>query len=225
MISYISASSVLQANPGQSIASGSYNNPGGDDVVMLIDVINYSGVDDVAAPTFNGVAATLIAKKGFNTLSSPQNWIYTYRLANPAVGSHTLSVSRSNTTSYMAVVARTYSGVNQDTPIDAYAVGGTDDAASVETQITTLINNSWVAINAGSQRALSAGSGVTARASWGNDQFLVGDSNGPISPAGLTSMTINIGGTSGRTTGVIMVALKPVDLAYNPAVGRRKILI
>lgn len=207
-ISFTGASSYFTAGGGSTTASGSYTCPGGSNRIMFISVSNFSGADDITTPTYAGVSATLIAKKGFNTLASPINYTYLYYLVAPTTGSNTLSVTRTNTTSGMQIACTTYDGASQTSVPDSYNTGGTDDAATVATSTTTVADNCWVVIGAGSQRNLTASSGVTLRAGSGV-QYVIGDSNGNITPAGSTSMTLAISGASSRLTGTIMASFAP----------------
>jgi hypothetical protein len=177
---------------------------------MFISVANFSGADDITAPTYNGVSATLVDKKGFNTLASPTNYAYLYYLVAPATGSNTLSCTRTNTTSTMFLDCVTYTGASQTGVPDASITGGTDDAATVTTSVTSVADNCWTVISAGSQRQITASSGVTVRAGSNTNQ-VIGDSNAAITPAGSSSIVLALSGESSRLTGTIMASFAPVS--------------
>lgn len=178
--------------------SVSYNhNVTGTSVLLVVGVHTYTANDVVNAPTYNGVALTLIDKV---KIGAPASWVYQFALANAPQGSHAVSVTTSAAVDF-AVVSASYTGVS-GLPADNFTrlwdpVGAAP--ISTTTTLTPNTNNTWtILVGASTGPPLGAGSGSTMRASSGEtlspwphaDRLAIFDSNGPISPAASTSMTI-----------------------------------
>lgn len=187
----------LGNNGGSGALSGAFNNVAG--TVMWIGGVGDScgsGADDVIAPTYNGVSATLVAKRTPASATS-NRMAYLYCLNNPATGSHTLSVT-STTNHFLLFGAVTYTGAATTGQPDASAVSDSGaNSASWPSALVTNADNCWVICLATQVNVPGAGTGFTQRtkdAAFGTWQL--GDSNGVITPAGSFSQTTTAGGGS-----------------------------
>ena len=176
----------------------------GNNRILFVGVVNFAPTDDLEAPKYGGVTMKLVGKQGFNSEASPGDWSYLYYLINPASGTNTLTVTRTDDTSTMHVVCTSYTGVKQSGVPDASAINVQDSGTSITTSVTTVADNCWTVLFCGAQKDVSAGTGTTDRKS--GIQNLIGDSNAPISPAGSTSMEVTMGDTESAT---IMASFAP----------------
>lgn len=163
--------------------------------------------DKITGITYNGVAMTQQKKQGVNV----NQYLYLYDLVAPATGANNVVITSSSSTD-IGGKANSYTGVKQTGQPDATASGTA--TGNLTLNLTTTDNNCWSIIIA---RNLSlgvpgAGTNVTARASGG--LFLLGDSNGSITPAGSFSQTAT---AASGTTGGCMLSFSPVASA--PSVG------
>jgi hypothetical protein len=187
-------------------ASGSHT-CSGSDRILFAGIVNFAPTDDLEAPTYGGVAMTLVDKQGFNSEASPGDWSYLYYLINPASGSNTLSVTRTDTTSSMHMVCTSYTGAKQSGVPDASAKNVQDSGTSLTTSVTTVANDCWTVLFCGAQKEVAPGTGTTERVPGVlGVQNLIGDSNGDITPAGSTSMEVTMGDTTSAT---IMASFAP----------------
>jgi hypothetical protein len=163
----------------------------GTDMFMCVGAVS-SGVftDNTTAVSYNSVAATKRASQN-DTGSAIGNALAMWTLSDPATGANTVSMTTSSGSVFG--FAATYSGA------DAYDNSTQKRQAastSSTTSLTTVADNCWTAIvvtDGGSNPV--AGSGTTQRGST-TGAALYGDSNGPKTPAGSTSMTFTWTGTS-----------------------------
>jgi hypothetical protein len=187
--------------------SGSFTTSGSNRLLTVCIRHNDGSSGFGGTISYAGTSLTRAATKGFNTLSSPANWVDLYYLINPASGSNQLVISGTAANAGGTFPFVSYNGVNQTSFPDALVTGGVDDGVtSWTTTITPIAGNAWAVICAGSQRDLYAGTGVTQRVI-GSGPFF-GDSNGPISGTyGMTLYHIN-GETNGG--GSIVASFAPV---------------
>lgn len=175
---------------------------------FLVVAITSSGIAGTAV-TYNGVSMTLLATVGIGVTKF-------FYLSNPASGTNTISVSGSSSGQQGCAVS--YTGVD---PTGNPSVTSLTDSGAATTTITNSINttvdNSWV-IGMGEYEninlvSLVASTGATQRVNLASDfgtGYAIGifDSNGPKTPAGSYSMTLNVSGLSGRMI-LWNLALKP----------------
>lgn len=160
--------------------------------------------DDVTSVTYNGVSATQLMKiRSFDG----EGWNYIYGLLAPASGTHNIVVTITGTAgSRLYICGVSYSGVKQTGLPDATASQvQTINGVTTTMVITTVANNCWSVMytmdNGGG--TLSASVGATERATGGANSRKFFDSNGPITPLGIYSMTVNDSANSKQTsTGV-----------------------
>ena len=180
----------------------------GSDRLLVVAVA--SNIDQVTGVTYAGVSMSLAAKKAY---SSPTETIYIYYLAGPASGTNDIVVSRTGTSSY-GLVAASYTGVDQTTPVDATNTGTNAVGTSSTLSVTSTVDNCWNIMMFGLQRGTTAGTGVGATRgsvpTWNLGYF---DTNAAISPAGSNSMTCTHANIPvGRMQGV-NIAIAPVSAA------------
>jgi hypothetical protein len=165
-----------------------------------------SGVDDLTSVTFDGVAATLLAKRVDNI---GQRFHYVYGLLNPHVGAHTVTVVRSGTSGLRFNEAdySNVSGFGAATPHDHGAANcGTD--TTLTTSLTTTAPNSWIYLGLinSTTSGPAAGAGLVYRGA-ALDYVSNFDSGGPIATPGAHSMTTTSAG-SGQSMSHVAVELK-----------------
>lgn len=118
--------------------------------------------DDMTGLTYAGVSAAAMA----DVKNGTDNRLYTYRLANPAVGTNN-AVWSQTTTGFFVTAVQSYTGVDQTTPVGT-PVTGTDASADTgfSASITTTVANSWIVAfirdNTGSS-TFTAGAGTVTR--------------------------------------------------------------
>lgn len=118
--------------------TGTINCTGSDALYVMVGT---NQAQNVTGMTYNGVTMTLA---GSNTTGSQKIWVY--RLASPATGSNTLSVSFDASCSYFHVAAIGFSGSNTGSlegasPSTSYS---SSNVSAANSSITTQYANSWV---------------------------------------------------------------------------------
>lgn len=191
----------------------------GTNLVLLVFLIDQSAT--ATGITYNGVAMTSLIS-GTSSGGSPYSC---WGLVNPATGAHTVSVAYTGTTTVRGFSA-SYSGVKQTGLPDASTAAGASSSASpFSHSITTVADSSWIVAacdeEAGVASSMTAGTNMTSRqtnVSVGNFALMIGDTNGPITPAGSTSQSFSWAGGAGFPN-IIQISLAPAGAAgtTNPA--------
>jgi len=120
--------------------------------------------------TFGGVALTAI-----NSIAGATVKVYLYYLINPPSGANNIVVTQTTNERQSFVVA-SYSGVDQDNPIDASDTGSGTNTAQAD--ITTTIANDWL-VSAGLVASTTTSvTGATTRHSISSSRCNFADSNG-----------------------------------------------
>lgn len=171
---------------------------------LFVGVKNFAGSPAPSSVTYAGSAMTLVKSTPF---SSSSRSLYLYALANPTSGANNIVVSFASAAS-MYIEAASYTGANQSVTMDA-STSSIGSGTTASPSLTTIANNCWTLgffdVDGGS--SITAGSGTIFRATVPtNAPPGLGDSNGPITPAGLT--TLNATFTSGGW-GALMVSFAP----------------
>jgi hypothetical protein len=200
------------AQDGTELAGGtsgtlSFNNVAGNLVVAAVYADN--SFDNVTGCTWNGSAMTKLATLT-NAQSSNGRYSYFFYILSAATGTHNIVCSASSADAF-GITAASYSGVSNTGQPDASTTNSSSAQANLTTSVTTVADNSWTilaefAYDGGSTP--TAGAGSTRRAvnsSFGTTGLF--DSNGPITPAGSTSM--NTERTFTVSIGHIMASFKP----------------
>lgn len=172
----------------------------GSDTVLLVapHVISGSVGDVVTGVTYNGVALTRLVYNNTNYTS------YIYGILSPDLGTHDIVVSFSSSYQNRGL-ATSYTGVLQSGLPDAFNTGSATFSTQMTISLTTIADNSWTVISSNSNQGVNAGAGTTQR--FISDQTFIGDSNGAITPEGLTSLQTLFG--SSAIAGGVMVSFAP----------------
>ena len=149
----------------------------------------------VSGVTVGGAAATLVGVQQDNTTPGVPTKVSLWRRIAPATGVQSIAVTMTaynQTSVYCAAVS--FTGVDQTTPEDAAATGGTSDSATSvgsSTPITTVTDNAWLVgiLHISDENALTqvGNAGTQVSAGTGTSAALrrVGLSyNGPATPTG-----------------------------------------
>jgi hypothetical protein len=164
--------------------------------------------DDISGVTFDGVAATLLAKRVSNI---GQRFHYVYGLLNPHVGQHTITVNSTNAHQFRTSAAD-YAGVSGfgATVVSAHPAGSCAIDTSLTTILTTTAANSGVFLSANfSVNGSVSATGATLRGDPAASYYVWNfDSGAPIAASGAShSITVNAPG-SGQSQSHIAVELK-----------------
>jgi hypothetical protein len=210
-IAYVN-SADLGNNSGSGSLTASYTVGSGANrllvVVFLGDASN--GNDDITAVTYAGVSLTLAAKIPAGSFTTTQQRLqYIYFLLNPASGANNVFISSTNN-HYLVAGCADYSGVAQSGQPDKTTTLVSASTTTITTTLTTVANNCWtVLMTQQFPNDPTAGAGSTVRVSGAAfSDWTILDSNGPITPAGSTSMTANFTSAIFEICGV-MVSFSP----------------
>lgn len=160
--------------------------------LLLTGVSSSSSTTAPTSVTYNGSAMTLLTS---GTWFFSGGKVYLYGLLAPSSGTHNVVITFAATQSVHSSTA-SYSGVFQSLTPDAIATPTSGAATSTTLTLTTVANNCWTFYFA-VDTVVSAGSGATLRTTGASPVSGVFDSNGPKTPAGSTSGTMNFS-TSGQ---------------------------
>ena len=168
-----------------------------------LNLISYVGVGhlgandaDLTGVTVGGVAATKIVSIQRSDLVA---WVSLWQLIAPASGVVSVAVTLNASIRHI-VMAAAYMGALQTSQPDG---SDSDNAgAPVALSVTTTIDNDW-GIVFGQGAGINAGTNVNTLESEASFGSLIGDSNGPITPAGAFGMNLN------QCSAGVMIAFKP----------------
>lgn len=172
----------------------------GSSRVLIVHILTSEnmGGDIVTGVTYNSVTMTRLTTA---TIASGLQRIYQYYILAPSTGANNITVSTS-TNSQPSVRASSFTGVKQSGFPDASTTNTATLGADLVCTLTTTADNCWTFIGARSTaNAFTAGSGTTIRTT-SNKNDVSADSNGAITPAGSTSLTLVSGGAS-STVGIM----------------------
>lgn len=179
----------------------------GSQRILRVGVNLYNpGTDDLTGVTYAGVAMTQIGK--VSNASGSGQITYMYELVNPASGSNNIIISKNNAIATIRSNAASYTGARQSGQPDAVGTNTANASINVAKSVATIADNSWMVsftFNDGAQ--CLADTGTTNRNSDG--VFMaIGDSGGPITPAGAYSMGWRIGAGTANWT-IINASIAP----------------
>lgn len=184
----------------------------GSDLLLWVYIIFFQTSDVLSTITYNGVAMTQV---GTQSSAGAGTRLYSYVLANPATGAHNVSCTWSGTDSPQFRVA-SYTGCKQTGIPDASLTFDDEADANGDTEsVTSIADNCWHICGWGNSSCSTwnAGSGSTLRQA--SSCIGLFDSNGPKTPAGSYSMSVNL--TAGTTKWYgVMASFAPVA-ASGPA--------
>lgn len=187
--------------------TASFTMPSGDNSVLVVTIaltVNPVNGNDLVSITYNGFAVPLVQSR---QTDDEVHWLYQALLFDATPGAHDLVVMTAHS-DVIAAGVNTLFGVHLGyMSLDASFTDGTNSATTFALNVTTVADNCWTVLSAGNfsgdadnldaidctQRAVDVGTGL-----WG-----CYDSDGPISPPGLTTMTIGGGTTPGPLIGLI----------------------
>lgn len=186
----------------------------GSNRLLFVFVIGDVTNDNVTGVTYAGTDMTRI-----NGVLIPSNRFVTgWYLVNPLSGANNVVVSAS-VSILIGPGAASYTGAKQTQVLDTDVVNATATVTGgtvMDASVTTTVNKSWVVgFGAGSSRATTAGTGMTARkdddVTYG---WTLGDSNADVTPAGSKTLGVTLD-TSGDG-GLIIASFSPA-IAARPA--------
>lgn len=180
----------------------------GSDLILFVEAVINTSTDLVTGVTYNGVSMTRI-----QTVSPTANRrLYLYYLIAPATGSALNVVITASSSTAIGGNAVSYTGVAQSGTIIDVSTTATDTTSPVATSLTTTIDNCWTILctTVDSTSPFTASTGSTFRVQNTTYQDVsIFDSNGAITPAGSTTMTVTV--VTITTAGTIMAAFAPVS--------------
>jgi hypothetical protein len=179
----------------------------GSDRILFVEAVINEATDKITGVTYSGVSMTRIA-----TVNPTANRrLYLYYLIAPATGANNVVITASSSTA-IGGNAASYTGVAQSGTIIDVSTTATDTTSPIATSLTTTIDNTWTILctTQDTTTVFSASTGSTFRVQ--NTTYAdvsIFDSNGAITPAGSTTMTVTNGTMT--TAGTIMAAFAPVS--------------
>lgn len=184
-----------------NVAATSSNN-----LILYMAQVNGDLNDSCVGAFANGDQMTQVPTK----LHTAGVWVYLYYILGHGGTQNIFGSGCTNNQTNN--IAASYTGVLQSAPLDASTTNTVSSATTITTALTTQSNNAWMVsvVNNNQAVSLSAGGGVTARQNLANYDAL-GDSGGPITPAGTQSMTWN-GGSASWSTIQLSIAPAPVSV-------------
>jgi hypothetical protein len=176
---------------------------------LLLVGVSLGSLATTPTVTYNGVAMTLVNSASYNFGTGKS---FLFALIAPPSGAHNVVITPASTQTIRSSCA-SYSGVNQSVTPDASTTSSGTGTTTTLT-LTTIANSCWTfAWSVGT--ASSAGAGATLRSNSGQSAASF-DSNGPITPAGSTSMTLNFTSSS---YSAVMASFAPAAAAPVAAPG------
>lgn len=179
----------------------------GTDRILFVNVNDFAdGSSGAPTVTYAGVSMTLIARVGYPSSHDNNHLFY---LVNPVAGTNNISVTRPTVNSSMNILAASYTGVDQTSPIDASTTSYNDiyppPVSTLSASLTVGSASNWLVAGVGAQGTVSANTSnlVSRIMPSGNNEMAIFDSNATIA-AGSTTATINIS----HKTAMILVSLK-----------------
>lgn len=191
----------LGTTTGTSLTANHTNT--GSDLITFVGVTGSASSDRISGVTIATVAMDLV-KKYFER----GRWRYLFAKMGPAAGVNSIVVT-SSSSDFIRANAVSYTGVNQTTNPEASETSSQAANINEAVSINTITDNAWVVLFAFAH-SVTAGAGTTRRGQSTGDAIL--DSNGPISPAGSTTLNaVDDEGTDPWAN--IIVSLKPAGAA------------
>lgn len=162
--------------------------------------------DKITGVTYNSVAMTKLGTTVSIPTPSPEI-MSAYYLFNPAQGAHNIVASLSS--GFLVGASASYKNVLQTGIPDAVNTLTATSGTSKTISVTTVLNNCWTILWGRETQGLDnvGGAGATFRVySVGADSAIF-DSNGAITPAGSTSMTVTA--NTSDYWGLLMLSFGP----------------
>jgi hypothetical protein len=182
---------------------------------MILFALSFTTNNDASA-SYNGVSMTKIVSQ----VGSDTRALALFVLPNPASGTHNLVISVPSSEAIVQGGGISYSGAAQTAVVDATTSTSTASfTPSFTGSLTTHANNSWAIMGArmtgGTGLFIASGTNMGFRT---NGTFTgLGDTNAPISPAGVINMTVN-NGTGSSTFYTVMASFAPASSTASEAI-------
>ncbi len=178
----------------------------GSNPILFCSTYENNNVSFISGVTYNSVSMTELANVTGNAITN-RLWY----LINPSTGTHSVTITANAGGMTTLAICASYTGAKQSGVPDAFTTEAKSDTTFTET-LTTVADNAWTVITDINGLNTVAGTNTTQRAV-GTRSF-IGDSNGPITPAGSHSMTVTQDSGFGS---VIMASFAPF-VASSPSV-------
>ena len=213
-ITVVGAAASSNSTQTASSLSYSYNSgtTGTNRILMVGISYRNSTSQTVSTVTYGGQTMTQVGTTA--TATSGSGRMYIYRLLNPPTGANTLAVTWSAALTYGAVVgAVTYSGVDQTTPLGAYA-SGTSTTSTISVAVASGTGQTVFGVVDGRSTAVFTPTGL-----WSARPFTNTAGAAQSSTAGTATVTLT---WTGAGTGSSLrscaggVSLKPATSASTP---------
>jgi hypothetical protein len=197
--------SITEGNATGTTITQSFTT-GGSSTALLVG-INSRTSDAVTAVTYAGVAMTQISK-----VAVTNGYLYLYGLLSPANGANNVVITLSSSQVVYYAISY-YTGVKQSSFPEVFT-SKTMTAKPVTTSLTTLSDNSWTVLVAGSNNdgTTSISSGIGIKRNTVQNVVSLFDSNSAITPVGSTSLIVTVDASS-TTVATIMASMAPLLLA------------
>jgi len=194
----------------------------GSDRFLVVSVVSLNGNSPTPTPTatYNGVSMTAVAVN-IIAYTGTNNWRHhVFYLANPASGSNNVVVTATTGVAQWRVVAASYTGVDQTSPVITSNTAGNIASGKVMSISLTTSEDAWWYISGSNVDAewnsISNNGSSLRNATGSSGRLRVGDSNGLISAqTGTITMSYTFG-TSGRGYGGAAFAFKPAEVGPTP---------
>lgn len=190
----------------------------GSNRILFVAAYAESG-NTVTGITYSGVSMTLAKSVNLGGLT-----VYIYVLVAPATGANGVVIHYSGTSGLKFGMAASYTGANQTGQPDASNSSAHTPSTSESLSLTTIANNAWifglfVDDNAGTFSGTGAFSvlyqgtgGPTSAGGWNG--FSILDTNGPITPAGATTVGVS---STAAAADTMLVAVSFAPVAATPS--------
>lgn len=195
------------------LASATYNHTTSGEDRVLIVAARVSGIEAVTTVTYAGEPMAFVAEQ--NQQGDGKARTLVFLVVNPALGSHPVSITTDGLLGDS--VATSYTGAAQTGQPQAVATGRTGTAGVFSTSITTTSDGAWVVLVASCYYNLaSTKTGPVPDAHYTSrlmsDRIRMGDSAGPVSPAG-TFIAATSGASFAGNRNHIWLALTPASVS------------
>lgn len=178
--------------------SGTFTIGGSANIALAF--VSQFGNTTAPSITLGGQSMTLIGASGQqNSLE-----VWAFYLINPPTGSQSYSTTFGGGANSAAVI--TYSGAKSSGQPDANTRTTFANNQHPNPSVTTISDNDWVVLGWYTDGTFSSLTNATQQGSITNG-FGLADSNGPITPPGSDTQTINLTGTN--NTAVCQIAIAP----------------
>jgi hypothetical protein len=196
--------------PGDPLTQAYDSGTLGSDRYLVVCIWIFTTSDLVTGVTYAGNSMTQLAK--YQGIAQGGTYQYFYGIAAPTTGSNDIVIDGSSTLPLNTWVgAVTYTGVKQTAQPDSTANTNRTSPTSGDFTVTTttVADNSWILMmesdNNGNMAATANSTKITTwSAGFGTQIF---DSNGPKTPAGSNTITVN--GANGGSQDGFVVSLAP----------------